>query len=280
MLIFKLLNLNLKNINYKILLFFILIFYLYLFLQHGFYYKIWFTLLIIPIYLIVRKIKNILIFKSISYFLILIFFVYINIYQFLRFEKAFNFKSDYENSQIKLIDYINKNNFKSKSIITLDLGVLKNLSIHTDSNVYLANITNTNLSMQEIKTRFFDIIYLYGFKNSDLKKYLFYIENKNLINLQYKLSEKEYINYDKRSSFIFYQFIYHMLQIDSAKVTKNLTAQYQKYLDSRKFKDIYYFDTCLITNYDEKFIQKHSFFYKVLQQKPYYENSSLRLFKC
>ena len=123
MLIFKLLNLNLKNINYKILLFFILIFYLYLFLQHGFYYKIWFTLLIIPIYLIVRKIKNILIFKSISYFLILIFFVYINIYQFLRFEKAFNFKSDYENSQIKLIDYINKNNFKSKSIITLDLGV-------------------------------------------------------------------------------------------------------------------------------------------------------------
>ena len=74
------------------------------------------------------------------------------------------------------------------------------------------------------------------------------------------MSEKEYINYEKRSSFIFYKFIYHMLQIDSSKVTKNLIAQYQKYLDREEFKKIYYFDTCLVTNYDENFIQKNSFF--------------------
>ena len=98
--------------------------------------------------------------------------------------------------------------------------------------------------------------------------------------MQYKLSEKEYLNYEKRSSFIFYKFIYHMLQIDSSKVTKNLIAQYQKYLDREEFKKIYYFDTCLVTNYDENFIQKNSFFYKVLQQQPFFENSSLRLFKC
>ncbi len=278
--VFRLLNLNLKNINYKILLFFILIFYLYLFLQHGFYYKIWFTLLIIPIYSILRKLKNNLISKSIIYFLISSFFVYINIYQFIKFKESFSYKSNFENSQIELIDHINKNNFKNKSIITLDLGVLKNLSIHTSSNVYIANITNTNLSMQETKRRFFDIIYLYGFKSSDLKNYLFLLENKNLINSQYKLSEKEYLNYEKRSSFIFYKFIYHMLQIDSSKVTKNLIAQYQKYLDRGEFKKIYYFDTCLVTNYDENFIQKNSFFYKVLQQQPFFENSSLRLFKC
>ena len=166
---FSVIKLKSKNINYKILLFFILIFYFYLFLQHGFYYKIWFTLLIIPIYLILRKLKNNLISKSIIYFLISSFFIYINIYQFIKFKESFSYKSNFENSQIELIDHINKNNFKNKSIITLDLGVLKNLSIHTSSNVYIANITNTNLSMQETKRRFFDIIYLYGFKSSDLK---------------------------------------------------------------------------------------------------------------
>ena len=70
-----------------------------------------------------------------------------------------------------------------------------------------------------------------------------------------------------------------MLQIDSSKVTKNLITQYQKYLDREEFKKIYYFDTCLVTNYDENFIQKIHF-YKVLQQQPFFENSSLRLFKC
>ena len=71
-----------------------------------------------------------------------------------------------------------------------------------------------------------------------------------------------------------------MLQIDSVEVTKNLTAQYQKYLDMREFKKIYFFDTCLVTNYDKDFIQKNSFFYNVLKHQPFYENSSLRLFKC
>ena len=144
----------------------------------------------------------------------------------------------------------------------------------------MVNITNTNLSMQETKKRFFDIIYLYGFKSGDLKNYLFLIENKNLINSQYTLSDNEYLNYEKKSSLIFYQFIYHMLQIDSSKVTKNLIDQYQKYLDTEEFKKIYYFDTCLVTNYDKNFIQKNSFVYNVSQQQPLYENSSLSLFKC
>jgi hypothetical protein len=71
-----------------------------------------------------------------------------------------------------------------------------------------------------------------------------------------------------------------MLQIDSSKVTKNLIDQYQKYLDTEEFKKIYYFDTCLVTNYDKNFIQKNSFVYNVSQQQPLYENSSLSLFKC
>ena len=279
-LVFKLLNINLKNINFRILLLFIIIFYIYLFLQHGFFYKIWFTLLIIPIYLILKNIKNNLIAKSIFCFLISCFFIYINIYQFIKFKKTFSYHTNFENFQIELIDYINKNNFQNKSIITLDLGVLKNLSVHTNSNVYMSNITNTNLGMTEIKKRFFDIIYLYGFKIRDLRNYLFLIENKNLINAEYKLSDEEYLNYEKRSSLIFYQFIYHMLQIDSKKITKNLIAQYQEYLDSRDFNKIHFFNICLVGNYDKNFIQKDSFFYNISQQKPLYENSSFRLFKC
>ena len=70
-----------------------------------------------------------------------------------------------------------------------------------------------------------------------------------------------------------------MLQIDSSKVTKNLIAQYQKYLDREEFKKIYYFYTCLVTNYDENFIQKIHFFIKSYSSN-LFENSSLRLFKC
>ena len=129
--------------------------------------------------------------------------------------------------------------------------------------------------MQAIKRRFFDIIYLYGFKSSDLKNYLFFLENKNLINSQYKLSEKEYLNYEKRSSFIFYQFIYHMLQIDSTKVTKNLTAQYQKYWIVENLR-IFIFLILVWLQIMMKILYKNiHFFIKSCSKKNlFYENSS------
>ena len=59
--------------------------------------------------------------------------------------------------------------------------MLKNLSIHTNHNVYFVNITNTNLNENDISKRLFDIIYLHGFTKLDFANFLDQTEIQNSI---------------------------------------------------------------------------------------------------
>ena len=47
-----------------------------------------------------------------------------------------------------------------KNFYFVRFQIAKNLSIHTNHNVYFVNITNTNLNENDIIKRLFDIIYL------------------------------------------------------------------------------------------------------------------------
>ena len=40
------------------------------------------------------------------------------------------------------------------------------------------------------------------------------------------------------------------------------------------------FKNCIITNYDKKYIKKNSFFFKISENKPIYQNNYLRVFNC
>jgi hypothetical protein len=281
LLLIKLTDLNFKDVRKKLLYFGVAIFYTYLFLQHGLDYKILLTLLLVPIYLIFRYMRDNFYMKYALYLMIFSFFAFFNINDYLIAKKKHNYNNNTEISQLKLIEYLNKNNLKKKTIISLDLGVLKNLSIHTNNNVYFANITSTNLNMMETKKRFYDIIYLYGFSTYDFKDYLKIFRNKDLLNKQYVINfDDKNFDYQEKSSIIFYRSIFHLLAINSKQETETFINQYELYLKNKENNNHHYYDTCLISNYDEKLIQKDSFFYEINQKKPIYKNNFIKLYEC
>ena len=55
-------------------------------------------------------------------------------------DSKYEIKTDYQYTQKKFINYLNKNNDLKKTFISLDFGLLKNLSIHTNHNIYFINI--------------------------------------------------------------------------------------------------------------------------------------------
>ena len=76
-----------------------------------------------------------------------------------------------------------------KTYISLDFGLLKNLSIHTSHNIYFINITNTNVSEEKLLKRLFDILYLHGFTKIDLINFLKLIKSKILMHKKITMKE-------------------------------------------------------------------------------------------
>ena len=109
----------------------------------------------------------------------MIILIYFSIYDFnlnkLKYEKYFNYNKD----QTNLVNYLS--NLPKKTIISFDWGLLKNLSIHTNHNIYFINITNTNLKKKVLLERFFDTIYLYGFTRIDLENYFLNLDLKKKV---------------------------------------------------------------------------------------------------
>ena len=277
----KVISLDIKSINKKFVSILVLIYLLYLILVNGLSINILILFLFLFISLaIVTYFKNSKLVKYGFALIVLIIFINFNLYEFSNNQKKFNFITDKESDQIQLIEFLNDKKISKKTILSLDLGVIKNLSIHTNQNIYLGNITNSNFSINQMKKRFFDIIYLYGFTYKDIEEYLYDFKQLNLIDSQLLISGEDMNKNNNRFTLNFYKYFYHIQNITTEIETTKFVEEYKKYLDREEFKKIYYFDTCLVTNYDENFIQKNSFFYKVLQQQTFFENSSLKLFKC
>ena len=170
-----------KFLNLKFTFFIVIIFFIYIFLQHQIKFQYFYLILIFLFYLTsIYFIKNIIfkILLSFSAFLILFIFSYNH---HLIDGPKYEIASDYEYTQKKIINYFNKNNDSKKTFISLDFGLLKNLSIHTNHNVYFVNITNTNLNENDIIKRLFDIIYLHGFTKLDFANFLDQIEIQNSV---------------------------------------------------------------------------------------------------
>ena len=63
--------------------------------------------------------------------------------------------------QKKLINHFKNEYDIKKTFLTLDFGLLKNISIHSNHNVYFINITNTNFSEDKLVERFYDLIFFF-----------------------------------------------------------------------------------------------------------------------
>jgi hypothetical protein len=121
-----------------------------------------------------------------------------------------------------------------------------------------------------------DIFYLYGFSVYDLEKFLKNYYTKWELDL-------EIFNYDKNNIGILNQIIFFenfQINYDKKIPIKILVDGYKEYLNQNQQNNINFFDTCVITKYDEKFIKHNSFFYFLKKNKPIYKNSFLSVFDC
>ena len=171
-----------------------------------------------------------------------------------------------------------KENNKERILITLDLGIMKNATIHSNSYVYFTNITTTNLNRSDLYDRFFDILYLYGFTTSDLKTYIADIKS----NTQLKLNE--YKDLEVRNKSLILENLYHALyqaNFDHSSVINTVVNNYDFYLKNKKYLNIKKFNTCLVSSIDKYLVKEDSFIYKLIKNHdPFYENSYLKAYNC
>ena len=148
--------------------------------------------------------------------------------------------------------------------MSLDFGILKNISIHTDQKVYFINITNTNLTEKNLTNRFYDIIYLHGFNVSNLQAYFDNID----LEYQEKIKKIALVN------------LYHMQIHYKDKIIKKLLDGYKKYLSSKKYKLIKNFDRCIVNFDNLNSIKNNSFIFEAIKSKPIYEYSNYKIYNC
>ena len=100
-----------------------------------------------------------------------------------------------------------------------------------------------------------NIFYLYGFTIEDLNKFLKDYITEWEINIDNFNPHRK--NLAILNKIIFYENFQNDYEI--SKPIKLLVDSYKEYLldDKEKFEN---FDTCIVTNYDEKFIKENSFF--------------------
>lgn len=155
---------------------------------------------------------------------------------------------------------------------------MKNATNHTNSYVYFTNITTTNLHRSDLYERFFDILYLYGFKTSDLKIFITDIKS----NAELKFDE--YRDLEIRNKSLILQNLYHILyevNFDHSSVINTIVNNYDFYLKKKKYLNIKKFNTCIISDVDKKLIKKNSFIDRLISnEKPFYVNTYLKAYNC
>ena len=258
-----------KDINLKYLLILAILCFVYLFIQHGVDIKIFLILVFIPIYLLLNHFMKK---KLVHFFLgLLSFFLLFNFSynHYLKNDEVFSNISQRDLAQKKLIQFLNKKNYKN-TYLSLDFGILKNVSIHTDQNVYFINITNTNLTEKILTNRLYDIIYLHGFDILDLQDYLEDIDYSNNANLEPQ----------ERIKKILLKNLYHHQIYHKEKIIKKLLDGYKNYLLSNKHKLIKNFDRCIVNFDNLNTIKNNSFIFEVIKSKPIYEYSNYKIYNC
>jgi hypothetical protein len=196
----------------------------------------------------------------------------------LYFKEQFVYFPQNQKDQKEFFKYLYKENNKERILITLDLGIMKNATIHSNSYVYFTNITTTNLNRSELYDRFFDILYLYGFTTSDLKTYIADIKS----NTQLKLNE--YRDLEVRNKSLILENLYHALyqdNFDKLSVINTIINNYDLYLINKKYFSLKEFNTCVISDVDKNLVKKNSFVNRlILEDKPFYVNDYLRAYNC
>ena len=156
--------------------------------------------------------------------------------------------------------------------------MLLNSELQGKSNVYITLITNAPESVNRsiLQKRLNDIFYLYGFTLGDLSAFLVDYNTKwELRNLKYSFHKD---NLSLLNKIIFYENF--QINYDKKIPIKILLESYESYLSNQKYKDINFFDTCIISEYDKKFIKKNSFFYFLNDATPIYKNNYLSVYNC
>ena len=194
------------------------------------------------------------------------------------FKEQFVYFPQNQKDQKEFFKYLYKENNRERILLTLDLGLMKNATIHSKSYVYFTNITTTNLNRNELYDRFFDILYLYGFNTSDLRIYI------NDIKSNTQLQSNEYRDLEIRNKSLILENLYHALyqdNFDHTLVINNILNNYDSYLINKKYLLLKKFNTCIVSSVDKSLIKENSFMYKLISsQKPFYQNSYLKAYNC
>ena len=214
--------------------------------------------------------KNYIIINLFYSTFIILFFVSLFI-----FNSSLNYKVKYYDlEQKKFFHWISKQENK-KSLISLNLGLLLNSELHTDKDVYISNITNvpSTIKRNDLQKRLNDIFYLYGFSEEKLKDYL-----SDYITL-WEIDKNNYYNEHQLNLALLNKIIfYENFQNNYIKEEpiRKLTESYNQYLKNKKYVNILVPQICIITMYDEKFIQENSYFQEIKNSNTIYDNEFLK----
>ena len=242
-----------------------------LFFKYIIFFAVILTL-IISFYFLKKFINKKKIFTFCSILFVLIFFVSI----FLK-NTSHTYKSDNDEIMQKaFFKWISKTQ-KEKNLISLNFGILLNAELHTNQSVFLSNITNvpSHIDRSFLMQRLNNIFYLYGFTIEDLNKFL-----KDYIT-EWELKIDNFNPHRKNLAILNKIVFYENFQNDyeKSKPIKLLVDSYKEYLldDLERLEN---FDTCIVTNYDEKFIKENSFFSEIKKEEPIYVNEFLKVYNC
>jgi len=261
--------------NKYILILFIL-HVIYVLLDLHFNFNIFFQYLFFIFLLIFFFIKkNKLYFYGVNVFIFsFILFFFISLY----------FKNNIKNNSFEPIEINQKKFFNwlntqdTKTIISLNLGLLLNTELQGNNNVYISLITNVPHSVNRriLQKRLNDIFYLYGFTLEDLTIFLNdYVTQWELQNLEYSFHKN---NLALLNKIIFYENF--QINYNKKEPINILINSYENYLLNEEYKNINFFNTCVITEYDKKFIHENSFFFSLTLKTPVYNNNYLSVYNC
>jgi len=276
--LYKIITNNLLSKKSLIIFVFFLLHLIYVYIQtsHQIFINYLFFLgsFIAFIFILKKKFKNNIIFlRFFIFFFCIYFFTSLIIYN--NRNKFFSEKNEID--QKSFFNWSNNSHVR-RTVISLDLGFVLNNELHTNNYVYISNIANvpSKLNRSDLIKRLNDIFYLYGFSVYDLENFLKNYYTKWELDL-------ETFNYDKNNIGILNQIIFFenfQINYDKKIPIKILVDEYKEYLNQNQQNNMNFFDTCVITKYDEKFIKYNSFFYFLKKNKPIYKNSFLSVFDC
>ena len=222
----------------------------------------------------IKLFKSKKILTILSVFFVVIFFISLLLKDINRDAKIVN-NEIYQN---KFFHWLLLDN-KKKNLISLNLGLLLNSELHTNKNVFISNITNvpSQIDRSFLLKRLNNIFYLYGFTTVDLMEFL------KDYTTEWELNIDNFNPHKKNLAILNKIIFYENFQINYNKnqPIDILIDSYENFLEeknTKKFKEN--FDTCIITNYDNKYIKENSFFSEIKKNEPIYINNFIRAYNC